>query len=402
MRIRLHSPAWRTSASVVVCMVATLTTLVYSELGQEPVAPLLAVVAVALPFLLKWRRRIPRVVTLVSAGVAVLIPVGTSVALVALVSLLARGRAKWEWWIVGSVATATAVTFARDVLAPTTGTSFLKTILGPTDAPPDTAVDLGWWVVPLAVVLTVGPAVVLGMLWRGRRSERRAEGRVALAEKRSTHLGGQLARQNERARIAREVHDVLGHELSLLSLHAGALEVNATDTGLAESARQVRASAAHSLAGLQSLLRMLREDPDTDGWMTPLSLADLPAMIDETVATGIPVSSTVFLDRSEDADPALARAVYRVVQELLTNARKHGAGGPIRLKVIGRPGDGITVETVNPYAHAASVQEVGGSGQGLLGITERAELLGGHVTYGVDEGGKTFHVTVSLPWRASD
>ena len=95
------------------------------------------------------------------------------------------------------------------------------------------------------------------------------------------------------------------------------------------------------------------------------------------------------------ADPALARAVYRIVQELLTNARKHAPGAQIRLAVSGGPADGVSIDARNPYQGPAA----GGSGRGLQGIAERVELLGGQLAYGLDDGGATFRVTVTLPWR---
>src|SRR5699024_4582424 len=150
------------------------------------------------------------------------------------------------------------------------------------------------------------------------------------------------------------------------------LEVNAReDAQLAQSAALVRASAARSMDDLRSLLAVLREDPDAEPTMREPSLADLPAMIEEAVAAGAPVSSSVFLDRAETADPALARAVYRVVQELLTNARKHAPGAQVRLSVQGGPAAGITIDAQNPYLGPAAGHS---SGQGLQGVAERVEL----------------------------
>lgn len=395
-------PIWRTILAIAACLLGTVASVVFSEWGQNAnggVSLLLMALALGVPWALMWRHRAPFALTLGSASVAVLLPIGVSVAWVMLVSLLSHARGRREWWAVGAVATATAVTCARDVAAPTMSTSFLKTLFGPPDASPDTRVDLSWWVVPIAVVVIVGTAVGVGMLRRGRRSATQAAARAAAAEGRTARLGDQLARKNERERIAREVHDVLGHELSLLSLHAGALEVNAEDTELKESARQVRTSAAESLHGLQSLLRMLREDPDRAAEDGSLTLADLPAMIDRTAQSGIPVSSTVYLDGGENVDPALSRAVYRVVQELLTNARKHAAHGSVRLSVAGDPRTGIAIETVNPYEPDPGRPGVAaGSGQGLLGITERVESLDGRLAYGVDDRGSTYRVSVWFPW----
>lgn len=402
----LRPPIWRSILVIAACVIATLTSVAFSELGQDGnagVTLVLAALALIVPCSLLWRHRVPFTLTLACSGLAILLPVGISVAGVALVSLMSHRRGRREWWAVGAVTVATAVTCVRDVLAPTMSTSFLKTLLGPADSPPETHVDLSWWVVPITAAVVMGTIIAVGMLRRGRRSARQAAARIAAAEGKTAHLGDELARKKERERIAREVHDVLGHELSLLSLHAGALEVNAEDTALSENARQVRTSAAQSLHGLQSLLRMLREDPEEAVERGALSLGDLPDVVEQTVHSGIPVSSAIYIDGGERVDPALSRAVYRVVQELLTNARKYAPHGPIRLSVSGNPREGIAIETLNPYTPLPDGSSpAAGSGQGLLGISERVDSLDGTLDYGVDQDGSTYRVRVWFPWLAPD
>lgn len=386
---------------MVLCGLASTTTLVFSELGaaDDPSLSVLTFLAALLVVASLGRRhRAPLAITLIAAGVAVVLPIGTSTAVIALVSLFTRRFDRRVWWATAVVALATTVTYTRDVLAPTMGSSLLKMILGPPEAPLDTAVELNWWVVPIMVALTMGTAIAAGLMRRDNRRSDLATRRARAAGRRSAKLGDELARQVERQRIAREVHDVLGHRLSLLNLHAGALEVNASnDAKLAESAALVRASAAQSMNDLRSLLTMLREDPDQDPTMRDPSLADLPTMIDETVTAGAQVSSAVMLDDADSADPALARAVYRVVQELLTNARKHAPGAPIQLRVTGGPDRDITIDSRNAYLGSG---DSSGSRQGLQGIAERVELLEGRLSYGLENDGATFRVTVQLPWRS--
>lgn len=127
------------------------------------------------------------------------------------------------------------------------------------------------------------------------------------------------------------------------------------------------------------------------------SLADLSDIIDESVSAGAVINSVVVLDRADSADPALARAVYRVVQELLTNARKHAPGAPIQLRVSGGPDREITIDARNAYLGTG---DSSGTRQGLQGIAERVELLEGTLTYGLEDDGATFRVTVQLPWRS--
>lgn len=121
--------------------------------------------------------------------------------------------------------------------------------------------------------------------------------------------------------------------------------------------------------------------------------ADLARVVDEMVESGGPVASSVFLTDAASADPVLAHSVYRIVQELLTNARKHAPGQVVRLRVTGGPDQGVRIETSNPVPPAT----VAGEGTGLRGIRERVELLGGEVDVPAEDG--RFAVHVHLPWQ---
>lgn len=217
-------------------------------------------------------------------------------------------------------------------------------------------------------------------------------------------MSDQLWRQAERDLIAREVHDVIGHRLSLLSVHAGGLELAGRhDPQLVESARYVRENAQQAMDDLRSLLRVLREPSSgrAGPWSdhTRTSLADLARVVEETTETGGSVASSVFLTEAETADPVLAHAVYRVVQELLTNARKHAPGAVVRLRVTGGPVDGVTVEASNVVTAGRVDGDDGtaGGGTGLRGVRERVELLGGTMDLPAQDG--RFTVRVQLPWR---
>ncbi|WP_454086256.1 sensor histidine kinase [Georgenia sp. Marseille-Q6866] len=396
------APWWRTVLWGTLCAFLSLMSFVFSETGQraEDGAVLLVLLgfftSLGLPLVLLWRRRAPYAVTLTAAATAVVLPVGSWTALVALGSLISRRRGRDVWWTTAAVAVATAVTVVRDAAGRTSASSLIKTFLAPAGAEPGTAVALGWWVAPLFLALGMAGAVGAGLAVRANRQAAVSAGRVSAAEQRTDRLDDQLARQRERERIGREVHDVLGHRLSLLNLHAGALEAHAPPDGqLRESARLVREGAAKSMADLRSLLAMLNEPLSAEPAEPDLSLVDLPAMIGETVDAGLPVSSSVYIDGAERADPALARAVYRIVQELLTNARRHAEGRPVRLDVTGSPSAGMHIDARNPYEPSGHA----GGGQGLRGIAERVELLGGDLAYGLDDDGRTFRVTVRLPWR---
>lgn len=408
---RRRAPWWRTTLLLAGCMFASITALAFSELGhraeEDGTAAVVAILlvlpaAILVPLTLVRRHRAPYVITLVAAGAGIVLPIGATTALVALAGLIGRRRGRHVWWTAGAVTLTTTVAAIRDVAAPTMQRSLIKTLVGPADAPPDAVVSLSWWAVPVLVVIAVAAAVGTGLALRARREARSSAEHASAAQRTTQRLGDELARRSERERIAREVHDVLGHRLSLLSLHAGALESRATgDAELARSAAVVRESAGQSLADLRSLLGVLREPLGDEPADLDLSLADLPAMIDETVHTGVPLSATVYLDHAETAPPELARAVYRIVQELLTNARKHAPGEQISLSVSGGPQAGVTIDSRNHYVAPteASTAATDGARQGLQGIAERTELLGGHLAYGLTDGEQSFRVTVTLPWQ---
>ena len=153
------------------------------------------------------------------------------------------------------------------------------------------------------------------------------------------------ARQQERARIAREMHDVLAHRISLLSLHAGALEFqpDAPPEEVARAAGVIRASAHEALEDLRAVIGVLREEPTTAIPERPQpTLADLPALIEESRAGRHAGALRRSSSPDVDAVPAATgRSAYRIVQEGLTNARKHARGAAVDVTVDGargRPG----------------------------------------------------------------
>ncbi|WP_411111040.1 sensor histidine kinase [Streptomyces sp. c-19] len=225
---------------------------------------------------------------------------------------------------------------------------------------------------------------------RARRAEAEAELRAAQAQR--------LARES----IAREMHDVLAHRLTLLSVHAGALEFrpDAPPEQIARAAGVIRDSAHEALQDLREIIGVLRAPGENgDGGHRPQpTLATLDALIDESREAGADVVLDTTVDDPATVPAATGRTVYRIAQEALTNARKHAPGTKVTVTVRGRPGDGLTVGVHNP-APAGPVPHVPGSGQGLIGLTERAALAGGRLEHGPDpDGGFTLHAW--LPWPA--
>lgn len=252
----------------------------------------------------------------------------------------------------------------------------------------------------LAVTALLTSAVVgWGMFVRSKRQlmlslrdrARRAETEAALRAEQAQRLA--------REAIAREMHDVLAHRLTLLSVHAGALEFrpDAPREEVARAAGVIRESAHEALQDLREIIGVLRAgDSDEAGRPQP-TLAALDGLVAEARSAG----AKVVLD-NRVADPAavpasVGRTAYRIVQEGLTNARKHAPGAEVTVTVRGAAGAGLTVTVANA-APPGPVPKVPGSGQGLIGLTERALLAGGRLEHGVVGGG--FRVRAWLPWAA--
>ncbi|GAA4589874.1 hypothetical protein GCM10023194_45250 [Planotetraspora phitsanulokensis] len=219
-----------------------------------------------------------------------------------------------------------------------------------------------------------------------RRVERRAHER---------HMVAGQARLRERARIAGDMHDSLGHELALIALRAGALEMSPDlDDRHRASAAELRAAAAATTERLRQVIGMLRED----GEPPPLGPhhEDISTLVERVRSSGMPVELTdaCTLSRPEaddDWERSLVRnAAYRVVQEAITNAARHAPGAPVSVVIEPGPGS-VTVSVSNP-AQAATI----GDGTGLVGLRERVRLAGGAFHAGSRDG--RFEVVARLPY----
>jgi signal transduction histidine kinase len=254
------------------------------------------------------------------------------------------------------------------------------------------------WSTALTVIV-----VLWGMVVRSRRQlvvSLRDRAERAESEQ---HLRVTQARALERTRIAREMHDVLAHRISLLSLHAGALEIRpgAAPAEVAGAAGVIRASAHQALLDLREVIGVLREPADdTEPERPQPTLLELPALADESRAAGVKVRLDVRIEGSDRMPAGTGRTAYRIVQEGLTNARKHAPGTAVRVSVGGAAGAGLTIEIRNPApVGVPAVPAIPGTGTGLIGLTERATLAGGKLTHGRTPEGD-FALTAWLPWPA--
>jgi signal transduction histidine kinase len=213
------------------------------------------------------------------------------------------------------------------------------------------------------------------------------------------------AQRAERNRIAREMHDVLAHRISLLSVHAGALEFNpeATPEEIARAARVIRESARAAQEELREVIGVLRADPEAGPVVEPPqpTLDDLQDLVQESRRAGMDVRLAVAL-APHALPPTLGRTVYRLVQEALTNARKHAPDQPVAIVVAGGERAGVRVSATNqPVVGRAVGHGPGdqiGSGTGLVGLRERVALVGGTLEWGPLPGGG-FRLSATLPWK---
>lgn len=348
-----------------------------------------------------WRHRFPFVLAVASALVPLALPIGNTLAFVALAALLGRRRGPATWWAAGLTGLTSVVVVLRDAAASPNGASLLKTVFAPRGAAESADTPAPVLAVVVFAALGIALAVGAGLLVRAGRVSRAATEDVAEERQISTRLGDEVARSAERERIAREVHDVMGHRLSIIALHAGVLESasrasTGADPRVSESAHLVRESAVAAVDDLHSLLDLLREPAGSEPPSLPLT--ELPRVVAESVQAGQVIASSIFIQDAEAADPNLSRAVHRIVQEILTNARKHAPGQTVTLTVTGSPADGIVIDATNPLPTGATSSPQGAL-RGLAGLAERVELVGGTLRHGVDRGGSVFHVHATLPWR---
>lgn len=242
--------------------------------------------------------------------------------------------------------------------------------VGPAQAPAEIVVSVVY-----ALLFVLGPLAV-GLLVRTRLllTEQLTAARLAREDERRQAAAVALSR--ERALLAREMHDVVAHQVTLIAVQAGAMQMAGRDEAERGFARTIRQLCVVTLQELRGMVQVLRASGGTDRQIAPQPvLADLPRLVAES---GLDTRCDV--DLPDTLEQPLQRAVYRFVQEGLTNARKHAPGALVR--VSGRlHGDEVLVDVVNGPARSDRL-ELPGSGLGLIGLGERASLLGGSMQSG--------------------
>jgi signal transduction histidine kinase len=373
-RLRWYGHAWRYFTCLVIGV------LVWSPVvdGQVDHRPILfwcdIVFGVACFVLVAYRRRWPLAIAVVTALLTPLTSLGAGAILLAMVSLATRRR----WWQIVVVAVINLVmTVVYYVVQPAQ------------DSDP-------WWVAVGLGVAIIAAASAWGMFIGSRREliwTLRLRAETAEAER---DLRAAQARSTERERIAREMHDVLAHRISQISMHAGALTFrdDLSPEEMRASVGVIQEKAHEALNDLRGVLGVLRDASGAPTTGPQPTYGDVAGLVDELRADGTQVT----LDE-QLADPvpdAVGRTIFRIVQEGITNARKHAPAAAIRISVQGTAEDGITVELRNGLAFGPS--RTPGAGLGLIGLSERAELAGGRLNHRTEQG--DFVLRAWLPWPA--
>jgi signal transduction histidine kinase len=377
-RLTRWGHAWRALAMLAVSAITSISPIP-AEWREDHLLVAVDLTLGATAYVLVWyRRRWPLAIASVITAFGLLSATSAGPGVLAAVSLATRRR----WWQLAVIGLANIVTsFVYDRLVPQ-----------PDSGP--------WWVEVLVVVVITAAILGWGAYIGSRRElmwtlKNRAERAEAEQELRTSQ-----ARVNERARIAREMHDVLAHRISQVSMHASALAFR-TDL----DADQMRASAtiiqdtAHqALADLRGVLGVLRDPESGERLEAPQpTYRDLAPLVEAVRAAGLKVTYDDRLGPSASELPdVIGRTVYRIVQEGMTNAAKHAPGTSLAIVVSGSPHDGVSVELRNPLGLRRG--STPGAGLGLVGLTERAELRGGRLEGHREDG--AWVLRGWIPWAA--
>lgn len=359
----MTTPWWRHPLMVDAALIAlALTDTLSSALWELPLDALWTALG-ALGLVL--RRRLPWV-SLVLALPAVLTSAGSLAALIAVFSIAERERRLRVSILAG------AVVFAASY----------PSWWGWSDAAAST--------LSVVYALTAAAApVAVGLLVRTRRELAERVGDLEDARRAEREHERDEILAAERARIAREMHDVVSHQVSLIAVQAGALQVSAPEDATRGAARTIRELAVRTLNELRQMVAVLRAGgAEVESLAPQPTLADLDRLVRDS---GVRVTARIAYPA--DVSPAVQRAVYRTAQEALTNARKHAPGANCTLELQQR--EGALELRVSNRLSAEGPAGLPGGGTGIIGLRERAALLGGTLETGWDA--ESFTITARFP-----
>ena len=385
-----RSPAPRTGDALLALgvwlVLSCVIAIVQASAGEAPSA-LAHLFAAGFGAVLLARRRLPVTVLVLSAlGTFAYYTLGLPTIGIALpvagatFSAAEQGRTRWAVGT-GAVVLSVSLLFRlRDDPQP------LGTILG-TDA----MTNLG----------LLAAAVALGVAVRAQREQAAQQEQIARLREERTRHQAELRLRAERERISRELHDTVGHSLSVISLHAGvaADALGAGEGRAADAVGEVRAQAGRSLQELRAMVRLLREETDGGGAGRLVgTLADLPVLLAPARAAGLTVHERIDVPVGV-LSPAVDAAAHRIVQEAVTNVLRHA--GARSLQVGARVQDGRLRLGIIDDGRGVAAQGRGEGGIGLQGMRERVRLLGGTLAVRTAPG-EGFALRVELPARVEE
>lgn len=375
-------------------MVTSLATLTapenFSDSGYDSLTDLGAVrlgLGMLMLGLIPWYRKIPMVLIIAGGFYAVIMQGDPYVLAIGLTVWITRAQLRWQWVTAGVGLAAIVVNIGWHILAVLRrgdGASTSESILS--------VVMLG--------AAALGLVLAISLITRQRRRILQAHQVVESVEHDRDTISTQMTRQTEREYLAREVHDTLAQRLTALSLQAGHMQrtLHSPDQSqLAGALAETRQYSDQALADLRNLVTSLREHGEKETLVpsvAPGGFQDLTALFDDATHQGLTLQPRVVVNNYDAAPDGLQRAVLRITQEALTNVLRHSVDGTVQLRIEGQPGEGLVLEFTNLRNQGQDFD--GGSGTGLLGIQERAELVGGTAT--VEHLPSHFRLLVHLPW----
>jgi signal transduction histidine kinase len=328
---------------------------------------------------MQFRRRLPLAVTVLTAAATAVSASAIGAWVVCQVSLSARRR-----W--------------REILP----TAVLAVVTGQVLYAVEPDQTLPWYANLIFTALATGIVVAVGMYVGARRDLIASLRDRAERAEREQALRVATAQASERTRIAREMHDVLAHRMSLVALHAGALAYR-TDLSPAqtrETAGIIQANSQRSLADLREILGVLRDTErgiDATDHRPQPTLGDLDALLEDERAAGAHITLQFDIEDLDALPTSIGRSAYRIVEEGLTNARKHAPHAAVTIELAGRPGNGLDLSVHNPVRVGANRHGNDGTGFGLVGLAERAAASHGRLQHHRTPDGD-FILRAWLPW----
>ncbi|MFD4798809.1 sensor histidine kinase [Streptomyces anulatus] len=268
---------------------------------------------------------------------------------------------------------------------------------------------LAWFRRPEALLIGVVTGLVsfmpaiTGVVVRNHRVAAEAARLAARQTARLAEMDRTQAVVAERARMARELHDMVANHLSAVAIHStAALSIDDPDTSR-NALKVIRENSVEGLAEMRRLIGLLREGGEDDAPAAAPTLASLDVLVEQTNVNGAPSGLECTLEGAEEAVSAalptpVELAAYRIVQESLTNALKHAAPGPVVVRLVHADGE-LTIEVTSVFGRRPG-PTAPGSGAGLVGMRERVALLGGRIVAGAEpdgDGTKIWRVRAQLP-----